>query len=93
MGEEIQNQWCVYGMISPRGFGKIVEEREDSVEILYSENQKFEPQFWKSNYVNRFTTLEEAVKEYALNTGKPEKKVMETAYQDFPSYFEKNSQE
>ncbi|MDP3043218.1 MAG: hypothetical protein Q8N21_02350, partial [bacterium] len=80
---KIENPWCLYGIISWWGFSKVVEEQRNILFIKYSE--KGEWHAWDSDYVKRFVSLKEAVKEYARHKGWSFAKVKEKALEDFPS--------
>lgn len=60
--DEIEKPWCIYGSYPAWGFAKIVADNGKTVDIIKFEDKCSEP--WYSNYVERFSTLEEAAKEY-----------------------------
>lgn len=62
---QIENPWCTYSHWAdtlPEGFGKVVGEQGNAINILYSERQQYPPERWDSDYVKRFPTLEDAIK-------------------------------
>ncbi|MDP2830506.1 MAG: hypothetical protein Q8O21_00385 [bacterium] len=86
--KKIENPWCLHGgFVGWRGLGKIIEEGEDYLLIVYSEKdlEKNEWHPWIPYYVKRFVSLKEAVKEYARHKGWSFAKVKEKALEDFPS--------
>jgi hypothetical protein len=96
--KEIEKPWCTYkgvvGLVS--GFGKIVDETKEAVNILYSEGQNCQEPWAKKN-ITRFDTLEEAVEHYIENRGACDLRERQTspeqirlfARASFPSYFNK----
>jgi hypothetical protein len=88
--------WCTYRCtLWPAGFGKIVRDSEGSVGILYNEKQSHGPASWDQKYVQRFSTLEDAVKYYINNRSRrdfigdsvSDEMIWESAKANFPSYF------
>lgn len=95
--EKITNPWCTYDFgFGPSGFGKVVRETGDIVNIIYSESQHYPSEPWESNCVKRFSTLEQAIENYIENRPRTEirdkefspEEIKQEAMQKFPSYFE-----
>ena len=99
--KEIEKPWCVYGQyLGLWNFGKIEREYDSTVDVRYSEGQRYPPQCWDSEWVKRFGTLKEAVEHYIKNRPRvdirdrdsTDDKIRKQAEQKFPSYFkEKNN--
>jgi len=83
--EKITNPWAVYGISLDLRVGKVSEEGNRSVHILYSEGQFYSAELWDSEYVKRFATPLEAIND-ASTRGRGKKfKLLEWFAQDFPS--------
>jgi hypothetical protein len=89
-----EKMWCTYRCtLWPAGFGKIVRDYGGSVGILYNEKQ--DAVSWDPKYIQKFSTLEEAVKHYINNRSKRDfigdgvsnEMIWESAKANFPSYF------
>lgn len=98
MEARIEKPWCVYGYTSrkiPEHLGKIIRETEISIEIEHSESRS-DTSYWRKKYVERFDTLEEAIKYFIAN--KPEhgvgkksisdEDIRRDARQNFPSQYQ-----
>lgn len=81
--KEIDKPWCLYGMCSWWGVGKIVEEQKGALCIINSEKDECRP--WDPNYVKRFASLKEAIEEYAKHKEQSFAGTKEKALEDFPS--------
>jgi len=91
---EIENPWCVYGGYPGWGFGKIVANHKGTVDLIKFERGLSEP--WDSEYIQRFSTLEEAAGEYQKQNndchdvrdgGIKDETIKEKMKWSFPSYF------
>ncbi|MEK6757672.1 MAG: hypothetical protein AABX88_00950 [Nanoarchaeota archaeon] len=65
--------------------GKIIDERENSYEILRYEKDISE--FWKKSYVEPFKTIQEALAFQKKYNGRRSTRLMEIAQENFPSEF------
>ena len=63
---EIENPWAIYsGVMFPIGVGKVLREySKGDVTIQYSEGQMYPPESWDGKYVERFSTIVDAAKNY-----------------------------
>jgi hypothetical protein len=93
----IKKPWCTYGWGYAWGYGKIVDEDKNCVDIRYSEGQMYPPECWHKgpNYVKRFNTLEEAALQYQTDVHNHTTGIITTEDLNddmrykFPSYFKK----
>lgn len=70
--EEIKKPWAIYGdQICFYDFGKIIKEREFSVDIKHTDNQTYPPQCWDSKYIKRFGNPSDAIIFLLKNQGIP----------------------
>lgn len=92
--KKITKPWCVYGrgiLFPHRGYGKIKKEHQTAVEIFHTEKQDRPSALWDSQYMKRFDTLLEALKEFYQNQKARRegalswKKLKEQARENFPS--------
>jgi len=89
--KKIEKPWCVFGGYrNYLGYGKIVKESVVSVEIVHNEKPDCILALWNKEYIKRFDTLLEALKElYQSYEARGEKipweKLKEQAHRSFPS--------
>jgi galactokinase len=102
MKKQNPGNYCVYGYFGkshPDGFGIIKEENELSVLIMTDEQGYSPHETWEKSYVERFQTLEEAIKYFIKETKNRQdfftdrtyskKDIESLARRKFPSYFQK----
>ena len=87
---EIEKPWAVYSFgMGSSGIGKVI--KEDWLEILYSEDQKFFPQIWDSDYVQRFDSPIKAMAYFLVHQNPllerlyTKRQVIDIFLRDFPS--------
>ena len=61
--EKIEKHWVIFPNNDlAYNFGQIVKERQGGVvDIIYSEGQKYSPECWDPDYVERFSSPQEAI--------------------------------
>ena len=64
----LKNRWCIFG-VRLDDFGMVVAENGDCLSIRYSDGQMYPAEFWDKKYVSRFSTPEEAIAHYVIQTG------------------------
>ena len=102
MLEEIENKYCVYENFVgiALGFGKIIREEERLVTIRESE-RTLNIKLWNKKFIERFDTLEGAIKNYIKNQTEGDCQEMKISSEEiwhmakvnFPSHFEEKNYE
>lgn len=82
----IEKSWCIYFYWFIPGFiGRIEKEIDDIILVRYYEGQHYPLKSWNKNYVKRFETIGEAIKEFARLNHESISDVKERALLCFPS--------
>lgn len=77
--------WAVYCGFFPIGIGLVVEERENTVDILYTENQQYPAECWDSKAVRRFDTYHQAIDWYVERSDDSRDRLVKLIQRDFPN--------